>query len=250
LGSQKIYRSENFGASWIEDGEATQIRSRVIKVDENGTLYAQDHHYRTLHISSDGGRNWRQSIMPQVAIEFAPSAAVIFAWTPDGLYRSKDSGTTWLAVSPASENSGQETLSIFSPLADVNSMEISRDGTLYAAMRFGTPKFFERPDQRFGGIFKSDGHGSNWQLQTFGLTPETHSWRIWNYDSFTGALYFSVESEMYRSLDGETATRLGVDTSGVYSADDGSIFAITDELLYKSVDAGKSWHPLSLDGIA
>jgi photosystem II stability/assembly factor-like uncharacterized protein len=165
----------------------------------------------------------------------------------DGIYKTTDRGDSWrrINVHPFAENKSAELNSLLehSDILLVFSPGYDEDQTLFAA----TPI----------GLFKSVDQGENWnKLENDTLGPAPHILGIGispNY-AIDDTLLISVKGHgLFKSLDGgqnfsETAKALREDNHSieliVFSKEfskDNTVFAASDESLFRSADRGDTW---------
>ena len=100
LATGGLWESLDFGARWIEVrrdnvlslfATRTGTTTRLLGVDTTGLV-----------MSDDGGRNWSglatPPTYPMTGLAATPDGRIIYAGSPDGLYRSTDGGQSWTAT--------------------------------------------------------------------------------------------------------------------------------------------------------
>lgn len=139
----------SLGVESSPDGDAWQKLSNVreppvdfhamtVSQADGKTVYGWDSHSRQTLRSLDGGRTWQELSMKGIdrsIFSFAapPSAGVVLAGTPSGLFRSTDQGTTWKRISSIGDG---YVVSVAADPNDANhflasterGMKITRDG--------------------------------------------------------------------------------------------------------------------------
>jgi photosystem II stability/assembly factor-like uncharacterized protein len=181
--------------------------------------------------SADGGRTWRTSGLEGQAVRalaIAPSDAdILVAGTLDGVYRSHDDGKSWERISPEHHEE----------LRNLDSLAVDpRDPqTIYA----GT---FHLP-------WKTTDSGRTWRPIHDGMIDDSDVMSLLIDHATPGRVYAGACSGIYRSDADQwqkiqgipyTARRTYVITQDPEHPD--SVFAATSEGLWKTSDAGKTWH--------
>jgi photosystem II stability/assembly factor-like uncharacterized protein len=158
----------------------------------------------------------------------AAAAGAVLAGTPDGVYRSTDSGVTWTAA-----NTGLPEARDIRALA----IDPAAPSTLYAGA--GYPS---------GGIFKSIDSGTTWTAASTGLpsvdwieslavdpaTPSTlYAGGWWVFKSTDSGSTWATKAR----LDGDLVVSLAIDP-----ATPSTLYAGTDSSgVFKSIDSGDTW---------
>jgi len=181
--------------------------------------------------SSDGGRSWRTSGLEGQAVRalaIAPSDAdILVAGTLDGVYRSHDNGKSWNRISPEHHEE----------LRNLDSLAVDpRDPqTIYA----GT---FHLP-------WKTTDGGQSWRPIHDGMIDDSDVMSLFVDRATPGRVYAGACSGIYRSDADEWQKIQGIPyaarRTSTITQDPGhpdSVFAATSEGLWKTSDAGRTWH--------
>ena len=181
--------------------------------------------------SADSGRTWRASGLEGQAVRalaIAPSDAdILVAGTLDGVYRSRDDGKSWERISPEHHEE----------LRNLDSLAVDpRDPqTIYA----GT---FHLP-------WKTTDGGRTWRPVHDGMIDDSDVMSLFIDHATPGRVYAGACSGIYRGDADQwekiqgipyAARRTYVITQDPQHPD--SVFAATSEGLWKTSDAGKTWH--------
>jgi len=143
-----IYVSTDDGDTWSGPiCPSSSAAGGAIAIDSNGTIYAA---WDTLFESSDGGESWKPLWAGGVWIYtiLSLSNGIILLGTATGVYRSIDSGNSWLLTGPGPQSSG--------PFFTVRSLKINSAGQIFAAT-YG------------GGVYVSKDSGLTWAEVNSGL---------------------------------------------------------------------------------
>jgi|GEM_PF-7128855 len=239
--SGSIYRSKDFGLTWMHDGQVADVpwveqmfhvSSAYTSIDENGIYYICVDN-RSLQISSDVGKSWRQAQEIRQCNAVAANKNVAYVVANDGLYKSLDAGMQWTQVPQVNG----EMQSLFSR-GKVHDIKIDSQGELYAF-----------------GHESSDG-GLNWYRQDFGLPQDVlaNVVDVKNRVVYITAANNSLNRELnsYISVNGNSAKKLDFHhtrNANLSVKENGEIYIITDGNIYKSIDEGSSWRRLTKFGI-
>jgi photosystem II stability/assembly factor-like uncharacterized protein len=243
--------------SWIyesTDGAATWHRLAQLATDENlvidhividrvdpSILYAAawtpGHVGGGLWRSRDGGRNWSelpglkgQSIRAFVQSASAPS--MLFAGTLEGIFRSADSGATWIEISPKDSKE----------IHEVESLAV--DPTDPAVVYAGT---WHLP-------WKTSDGGQTWHAIKKGVIDDSDVFSIIIdpekphiiYASACSGIYKSESGgELFRKIQGIPATARRTRVLRQDPANRNVVYAGTTEGLYKTTDGGKTFKRMS-----
>jgi len=236
-----IFGSQDDGEHWTLLGRAGARQDAVITaiiVDprDSSVLFAST---RTqdpaagggVFRSADGGRTWRASGLDGQAVRalaIAPSDAdVLVAGALDGVYRSGDDGKTWERISPEHHEE----------LRNLDSLAVDpRDPrTIYA----GT---YHLP-------WKTTDGGRSWRPIHDGMIDDSDVMSLFIDRATPGRVYAGACSGIYRSDADEWQKIQGIPYTArrtyTITQDPGhpdSVFAATTEGLWKTSDAGKTWH--------
>ena len=194
-----IYRSENAGGSWVklQGIPGTHRRTHVISEEPGNAAVIYAGTTLGLFKSPDMGKTWRHLTFEQVnwmAFDPADPHTLYLATEYAGIQKSTDGGESFHSV-----NAG---------FANHNLTQITGEGTrLYASSGY---------EGRFGGVFASSDGGLNWTLRA-------------NEDALSG-----------KNLNSLAVAPLHPDL----------VFAASEEGVLKSTDGGKTWTRLLAQPVA
>ena len=231
-----VFKSTNGGASWATVNNGINVKSLyTIAIDPNDsqTIYTWG---ERLYKSTDGGVSWTtggdwgvvMSNAKNLVIDPHDSKTIYAGTASNGIYKSTDSGSTWLAV-----NSGMATANIQSLTIDPGNRL-----TLYASTSGS-------------GVFKSTNGGSSWQTINSGMT-ESNILSLAIDPGNSQIIYAGASSNgIYKSTNGGVSWTLlnstvgSIVVSGVLAIDpkqSQTIYAGFSGIgVYKSVNGGASW---------
>ena len=242
-----LYQSTDHGAAWQPLGalpdQLPGIAAVAVDPKSPWKLYAVTYVWdryssstaarSMVHRSTDGGRTWTSSaaVLPGVPTQPAQPAAVAFAIDPvssstlylgtgSGVFKSSDSGETWVGVGPP-----QVITSI--------AIDPRNPSTLYV----GTSA---------GPVYKSTDSGASW-------TAAGISARVVAVDPNTLAIVYAAgPTNIYKSTDAGVTWKLsgsGITAHGVIRAlaidpvTPSTLYAAGGNLVHKSTDGGATWQP-------
>jgi photosystem II stability/assembly factor-like uncharacterized protein len=237
-----IYETLDYGVSWhrlakLDIADNLVLDSIVVDSANPAVVYVGAWKFGQpgggLWISHDGGKHWDaveplrgQSIR---ALAQAPSnPRVLFAGTLEGVFRSKDAGSSWTLISPPGSKEIHEVESL--------AVDPTDPDTLYA----GT---WHLP-------WKTTDGGRNWKNIKQGLIEDSDVFSIIVDPANTHTIFLSACSGIYKSVNGgelfhriagipSTARRTRVLMQD--PRDLQIVYAGTTEGLYKTVDGGKTF---------
>ncbi len=232
--SPPVYKSENGGDDWVEKSTGiTNPQPLCFAMDLllPGRIYlgckAKVNDYSLFH-SSDGGNTWYGRGIQDVAVncinvihEVAATESIFIA-TSQGIYLATDGGVNWFLRQAGN----------FSAICNYI------DGT-------GIRIFYAVGD---GRVYKSmDGAGINWILLS-GSPYYSKKVAVQSIPPYY--VYCATDNYVYRSTDGG-ATWLQMKYRfydpyalciKIHPSNQNTIFVGAEECLYKSIDAGNTWH--------
>ncbi|MBW8886746.1 MAG: hypothetical protein JF616_03215 [Fibrobacteres bacterium] len=233
--SVKVYQSLDQGGHWtrMDSGNAAQ-RAGWISLGQRGSVLAMDGDCAYIagaagiRLSKDRGRTWSSS-WPEPkdtsVLAVLAQPPLVFAMTELEVYRSRDSGASWvrLSVAGAGDSGG------FTSLAG-----------------FGSRLFAERYP---GGLFSSSDAGESWSRDSG--SPDLQGNLMEGGLVGIGDDLFAGSSDgVYRSSDfgrtwsGENAGIGIIGTRNLAAAGPGRLVAICSYRSYGSGDQGRHWHLL------
>jgi photosystem II stability/assembly factor-like uncharacterized protein len=251
--------SKDVGLKYLTKSERWPVYPSVITPSPD---YANDKtvlfgtRWHGLYRSEDGGHNsyniWEHSegVISTLAVSpnFSKDKTVFLYVRGDGIYKSSDRGDSWRRIidglpfdtsNPADVNKQIE----HNDFAIVFSPEYSKDQTLFAAGSLG--------------LFKSTDQGESWREvedSTLGASPNILAMSISPSYSIDHTLLISLKGHgLYMSIDsaqsffdvGKSLIRNNhsIELLAFYSglSQNNTIYAASDEALFRSTDAGDSW---------
>lgn len=100
LATGGLWESEDFGRHWDRVRDDNVLFPLAVRAGSLTRLLGVD--ASGLVTSDDGGRSWSTlstpETFPMTALAATPDGRVIYAGSPDGLFRSPDGGRTWIAT--------------------------------------------------------------------------------------------------------------------------------------------------------
>ena len=223
--------------------------------------------------TTDGGEVWKpifdsERVASIGAVAVAPSnPTIVYAGTGeqtrgDGMYKSSDAGATWMHIGL------EDVRYINSIVVDPRNPEIIIVGAL------GHPILGVAPASPARGVFKSTNGGKSWMKTLYrddyaGVAdmvvdpddPQVLYAAVWHPREFREGfeppttpdawIYKSVdEGSTWKQVAGQGLPTAPLDRTGLAVApgDHGHrVFAITGQGLFRSDDAGESWHKITAD---
>ncbi len=217
-----MYRSSNYGMSWKRSN--SQLYNYFIHdfhQNSSGEIFAATNG-RGIVMSIDHGLSWSEV---DTNITDLNTTAVIVSSVGELVVSTRSKGIFW--VDPLiSEDLRRSNIRI----GGVNSFAINSSGVIFAALPIS-------------GLMKSTNDGENWQ--GVGLDQSFLNYRMFLRDksfiissSLGGGLYLSTDFGVtWPSINFPYAL-----TGGFSFADNGAIYAATDQGVVKSVDDGATWN--------
>ena len=237
-----IYESEDGGANWHRlaklDSDDTLVVDHIV-VDEADSkiifaaAWSLAHAGGGLWVSRDGGRSWKESAglhgqSIRAFVQAQSNAAMLFAGTLEGVFRSSDSGATWDQISPAGSHEIHEIESL---AVDPSNPDVVYAGTWHLP-------------------WKTDDGGKNWHnikkgviddSDVFSIIIDPEKPRIVYASACSGIYKSESGGETFRKIEGipSTARRTRVLRQDPVHRD--TVYAGTTEGLYKTTDAGRTF---------
>jgi photosystem II stability/assembly factor-like uncharacterized protein len=241
-----LYESADGGASWRRlakmPGADTLVLDHIL-VDPSSptTIYVAG--WRTdapgggLWVSHDGGQTWTESagLHGQSIYSFAQAHSdpnMLFAGTLEGVYGSKDSGSTWTLISPAGS---REIHNVESLAIDPGNPDIVYAGTWHLP-------------------WKTEDGGKTWKSIKQGIIDDSDVFSIVIDPENTHTIYLSACSGIYKSDNAGTVFRKiqGIPAEArrtrMLTQDHENrqvVYAGTTEGLYKTENAGKTFRQMT-----
>jgi len=218
-----IFKSVDKGFSWTKTTGVLPGRDALVLVSFSGALYAQStfgnlfDRYAKLFRSNDDGASWIEltgvkSMTYSTSFPYAAGNA-LYIVSSEGLVKSRDGGTTWVAASNGLPDKFPSRL-------------FTVGNTLYAAMR---------------GLYKSTDDGASWQLVKPDMLVSGAGVGVLGTTLFT----YVEGSGIVKSQEGATWEKAGDLPAGtvplILHEADGVLYVGSFTGLYKSTDAGKTW---------
>jgi len=248
-----VYKSVNKGNTWSlrSNGIATNdIDTSVIAIspafNSDQTLYIGSYYTGGLHRSTDASVNWSKwnagmRIQRQTAYyaEFSPNYAndrTVFSSTSGGFNKSVDGGATWLSDDTWLNGDTAWQMAL--------SPGFSTDHTALAVT--------------YGGLFMTSNGGTSWakvfddwDVSTAAISPNySIDQTMFFGESSNYGLYKSTDrgSTWQRSDNGMTDTSITSIAVSPDYANDSTVFAISDDGLYRSINGGADWTLMTAQG--
>jgi photosystem II stability/assembly factor-like uncharacterized protein len=237
-----IYESLNGGATWhrlskLESADSLVVDHIVVDAANPAIVFAAawtlNHPGGGLWVSRDGGHSWSevaglrgQSI--RAFVQAPSNAALLFAGTLEGVFRSEDAGATWTLISPPGSHE----------IHEVESLAIDP----------------ANPDVVYAGTWhlpwKTTDGGKNWNSIKKGVIDDSDVFSIIIdpekprivYASACSGIYKSESGgELFRKVEGIPSTARRTRVLRQDPANRATVYAGTTEGLYKTTDAGHSF---------
>ena len=243
-----FFKSADGGGVWNNDnyGLRSDIATELaLDPTKPSTLYAGTR--SDVYKSTDGGQNWnpsgnglvKPSVVAMVVNPTAPSTIYLGSNPNDpgnssGVFKSTNGGNTWNAANTGLGNTSVLSLAI-DPITP---------STLYAGV-YGS------------GIFKSVDGGANWAIhtspsvwfiQTIAVDPSNPNTVYVGANSSPGGVSKSTDGGVSWQLLGNGLTGDFVSGLAIDAITPSTIYASTNEGLFKSIDSGLSWTSLGSFG--
>lgn len=186
-----------------------------------------------LWVSRDGGRNWSESTglhgqSIRAFVEAPSDAAMLFAGTLEGVFRSNDAGVTWTQISPEGSKEIHEVESL---AVDPVNPEIVYAGTWHLPWK------------------TSDG-GKNWHnikkgviddSDVFSIIIDPEKPRVVYASACSGIYKSDTGGELFRKIHGIPATARRTRVLRQDPVHRATVYAGTTEGLYKTTDGGRTF---------
>ena len=252
-----VFRSTDGGDNWEDINEGLEVRGiKTMTIDSLSGIIYLGTYYGGIYRSLDNGDHW-EKISFNIKLTSCTDIAVnqrypdsVYVTARNGFYRSVDGALSWEHVELCYPTCEKVTRSIQIDPIDPDYIYVG----LYPYGGEGQ-----------GGIYRSTDGGRNWEFFNNGLPPDIY------YDEIIAVmrnnenrrLFLTSNNGLYRSDDfGESWTLCedGLPTCGYFNtiaaspANNNYIYlgekrGYSDQRLYKSIDCGLTWEPIStIDG--
>jgi photosystem II stability/assembly factor-like uncharacterized protein len=237
-GRGTIFRSSDAGQNWSSvalpfTGQLPEIRTLRVDTHTPSVVYAGTS--TGVFKSSDAGSSWAATRLANIevhdlAIDPLTSSTLYAATSADRLYRSTDSGATWLALAELLRNRAVMAVAV-DPLTPT---------VVYA----GTER---------GRVFRSTDRGTTWNVPGFEGIGANQFRQLLIDSTTTTTLYAACERGVFKSTNSGAAweaVNLGLQSTDVTAValdpSDPAILYAWSNGVYRSTDAGGRWQPTGL----
>lgn len=279
-----------FAATWGDGifkttttGDWTPLRGGLTAAGVNGLATNTACHLATLAATAGGlyqsvndGASW-ELLQAGINVTFTAidpnQSDIIYAGSSSQLLRSMDSGKTWSVIRDVSDFTDYLLSLVIDPLnpstlylgSGVAVSKSTDRGNTWMPVMTGLPSnvaaFSPLTRDVSGaiyagtwgqGVFKSTDGGSNWTKIGAGL-PSKATFRFLTADPYNGSLYTSAESDLFKSIDGGRHWA-PLSLSGYRVSDlvidprNNFLYAGTEEGVLRSTDGGETWTEMN-DGL-
>ncbi len=242
-----IFQSTDGGHNWsrfahLGAGDDYVIDHLAFDPQNPATMYAaawsvENQQAGDLFVTNDGGKSWQTiPAMHNKSIRAMAVAAydsqVLVAGALDGVYRSKDGGSSWTKINPPSYT---EIHNVESIAVDPKNPDVVYAGTWHLA-------------------WKTEDGGASWKHINKGMIEDSDVFSIIVDSTSPSTVFASACSGIYKSINGgETFSKLqGIPFTArrtrVLKQDPNHpdvVYAGTTEGLWKTSDSGKTWKRVS-----
>jgi photosystem II stability/assembly factor-like uncharacterized protein len=223
-----VYKSTDNGLNWEKSNEGMGPKDvRALAVTQSSYLIAGTH-YAGVYMSTDNASNWNKSMNGFPAgssiLSLINSDLGVLAGTRDGIYKTTDSGTSWVKLT------GDNDTINYSEVRGI----CTDKSYIYAALTY-----------KFTGIvYMSTDYGESWHRSDNGLPPNATF--LWDVGISGGNVIAATDQGLYYSTDkgqswlpsniaNESIIKLAVTKDYVFGA------LVLDDV-YRSADDGLTWN--------
>ena len=256
LSSVGISRTSDKGATWAVCAPGASMLRLVAPVKgQAGKPLLYSTTATGVRVSDDGCRTWRdvsqQGITPSAAhvrwlAAYPNNMSVLYAGMDGlgGLFRSTDTGATWLAASRGLPPNSWVTALTADP---------ARPSVIFAGLQYTTR------DHPGAYLYRSTDGGLTWRSSSLGMRVLPNNGGQVAGLAWSGGVLFAATSHdgLYRSTDGGTNWSVSVmprrsqaaspvvtmplRVSGLHADAEGALLLGTEEGAYQSLDGGSTW---------
>lgn len=230
-----IFKSSNFGSNWTFSGIGIPSNIGEHEFTTFGSLIFLTNGNYGVFKSNDAGLSWSSSNtgLPSSGIgSISAAGSSLLVTTTDGLYISNNSGSSW----------SQSTSNL--PVACWNLYNSGNAIYCNAADGFGLSN-----SVLTGGLYKSSNNGSSWtQISAIkGCAFEYYNSKLYVASQFlSSSCQYYINNGVYLATSNETTWRnIGLGKANIINdmlMDGPSIFACTDNGIYRSNNQGETWN--------
>ena len=274
-----LFKSRDKGAHWsLKNAPYTTC----LGIDPSNPTVVYAGRRGEIYKSGDGGESWKsvfarssramadpQAIFYSIVVDPDPAfkPGVVYAASTNGVYRSRDGGTTWEAIRAGL------------PHVIAGKLAVSYDRNRHSSDLYVTLKYEKQNGHGLlqGGVYKSVDKGSHWTASNTGIQPVDY-WRHWApiaiHPTNARVLYTYYGDSLYRTENGgDNWARIPlslktVDLKGAneyflkrydgaewyvygicFNASDPRVLYASGYYVLKSVDEGRTWESLMADKV-
>nr|WP_294904213.1 YCF48-related protein [uncultured Lacibacter sp.] len=264
IGYNTLNYSSNYGKSWQTSNTPASVnwidvvsKDTFFLASTNGKIYRTD----------DAGKTWKtfSSNKTLSSIEFVNSKIGYLGCTNYSILKTEDGGTSWQSVVNVNTiPSNTKTIKFFDAnigfaFREHSSLLSTKDGgktwsTYDISDDIYSITFIDQLNViacgEYGTIYKTKDGGVTWQY----IGPNS---RIWLYDLYTAAFInqdtgfaAGARGRILKTVDGGTTwsqySPTYIQVNGITKKMENTAYAIVGNQIYKTIDYGNSWNPLSL----